>query len=304
MRKLFISADSTADLTTEMQSETEVSVIPFSVRIGDINASDCIKAPEETKNLLLKAENHGFSVVPPAVAEYENLFDDLADKGGDVLHIACGSKFSKAYSNAVKAARNTMVKFRKSVVYVLDSHALGAGQALVLDHALSLLHKSLSPAEIYVNLTETACRVEQYFILPNIKNYNIAFRADAGINADNAGFVNLIAVDDSGMPASPRKTPSFATACKTIASAYNTENNDRSIYVYGATDVGLLLKAVSALRRRGCRNINMNSLGLCNCIMFGGSAVSVAFVGSPKKAVVKTVYSPGKESDFLPPDED
>lgn len=304
MRKLFISSDSTADLTLEMQSETAVSVIPFSARICEFNVPDCIKTPDETKNLLFLAEEHGFKIIPPTVAEYENFFDDLADKGGDILHIACGSMFSKAYSNALKASRNTMVKFRKSVVYVLDSHALGAGQALILDHALSFLHKSLSPEEIYVNLTETARRVEQYFILPSVKNYNTVFPSAASVATKKAGFVNLIAVDDSGMPMSPRKTASFATACKTLAASYNAGNYDRPVYVYGATDVGLLLKAVSALRRRGCQNINMNSLGLCNCLMFGGSSVSAAFIGSPKKSVVKAVYSPGKESDFLPPDED
>lgn len=304
MKKLFISADSTADITPEMQSATNVSIIRFNAIIQNMSVTDEIKTPEETKSLLSLADKYGFIINPPTVSQYEEYFDELADNEGDILHISCGSEFSDAYSRAEKAARNTMVKFRKVKIYVLDSHSLGAGQALILDYAIANSYKSLPHEEIFVNLIELTPRVEQYFIMSDANNYFRAFPVSGKSRTDKSGYVSYVTVNDAGKPLSPRKTPSFATACKIIADSHRSGSAEHAVYIYGGADVNLLLKAVGSLRRRACPDIRMSSMGLCNCLALGGNSVSVSFPGNPPKAAVKRIYKPGKDTDFLSPGED
>lgn len=287
MRKLFISTDSTAAVTEELQSHLGIVVVPFTLRGDGFSLEDRILGIDEAEKTLSPSVSNAQSL-PPSAAQYEEIFDDLADKNGDILHISCGSFLSSAYGNALKAAKNTMVKFRRASVYVVDSHADGAGHALVLERAVSLAGQGLSPAEMYVELSQLAARLEQYVVSPL---------------SDEKTFA-LTGVDDSGRPYRMRKYSSFTAACAAIGKACKAAGISSAFYLYGSADVGLLLKAASRLRKEGCSDIRINSMSICSCLKWGARAVYAAFEGNPRRFEEKPVYSPGRATDFFTLDDE
>ena len=303
MNKIFISTDSTADVTDELGRELSLSFIRFSVGTRAFCLPDRIYSPDDALDCFLKTENVKSPVVVPKTADYEELFDDLAEAGGSVVHISQGAFWSKAYKNACAAAKNTMVKYKKSLVLVLDSRSTAAGQALVLDYALAEKSKNARAEEIFALSDELSQRVERYFILPDVSRFNKLFPSAVGNLAQSAQTVAMVSVDESGGILSVKRCSSFVAACKLVSDAYVAADCKYPCYAYGSACVEPLLKAVSVFRKRSIRDIRMSSMGAANCCTFGKDAVSVAFIGNPKKAEEKKKFTPGKPSDFFNPEE-
>ena len=303
MRKIFITTDSTAEVIDEFIKEFSLSVMRFSIYARSFCAPDGILPPDAMLDYVEKTEKSAKTVIVPHTQDYEDLFDDLAEKG-DVVHISQGSAWSSAYKNALTAAKNTMVKFRKSSVFVLDSRGTATGQALVLDSAIAEKSKGSDAAEIFALCDDVAARTERFFIIPDAKRFNKIFPSSSGSIAESAQKVVLALFDSDGKPLPPKTCSSIATACKTIAEAYVSDGNGYPCYVYGSAQSDPLIRTISALRKRGVTDIRMNSMGAADCCLLGKDAVSVAFIGKPPTSRQKQPDFLGKATDFFTPEED
>ena len=160
MRKIIITTDSTADVTPELKKEFGLEIMRFSLNTGNACFPDRVEEPDKMLSLLDMTENTPQILIPPQRTDYEDFFDDLAEKNYDIIHVSQGQAWSAAYKNAMAAAKNTMVKFRNRLVFVADSRGTAAGQALILDSALAAKAKGESPEEILSLADELSLRKE------------------------------------------------------------------------------------------------------------------------------------------------
>lgn len=302
MRKIIITTDSTADVTPELKKEFGLETMRFSLKAGNACFPDRVDQPDKTFSLIDMTDGAKKIIIPPQRTDYEDFFDELAEKDCDVIHVSQGQAWSAAYKNAMAAAKNTMVKFRNRLIFVADSRGTAAGQALILDSALSAKAKGESPEEIFSLADELSLRTERYFILPDPARFNRLYPTSSGALAESSRSVAVASTDCDGNILSVKRFPSFFTACKSIAEAYCAAGNKFPCYVYGSAEVDPLLKAVSFLRKRGISDIRMSSMGAANCCTFGKDAVSVAFIGNPKQTAAKKKFSPGKPTDIFEPE--
>ena len=127
-KKIKIVADSTCDISPELQQKYDIEIHPFVVNLGeksfrdgvDISTDDILNYYRQTGNVSKTA------AAPPS--EYEELFRKWDPDEYDVLFFTISSGFSSAYANACLAAENL------DNIYVVESANLSAGILNILLH--------------------------------------------------------------------------------------------------------------------------------------------------------------------------
>ena len=161
--KIAISTESTLDLPKELQKEYDISVVPFTVILGDKSGYDGDITAEE---IFEYVDQTGVLPKTSAVNEfqYDKHFTKLLKDHDAVIHISLSSGISSACENAKKAA--SILKN----VYVIDSQSLSTGIALLAIYARKLASQGLEPAEIVEKVEKRVPHVQASFVI-NSLNY-------------------------------------------------------------------------------------------------------------------------------------
>lgn len=142
--KIKISADSTADLSTELLEKYNVATMPLHVSLGDddyldgvtIQPKDIYKYYADTKKLPKSGAR--------STEEYSEFFRNLLDEGYDaVVHFCISAEMSASFQNADAAAKQLQN------VYVVDSRQLSTGIGLLVLDACDMAAKGMRAKEIY-----------------------------------------------------------------------------------------------------------------------------------------------------------
>ncbi|HIS03658.1 MAG TPA: DegV family protein [Candidatus Pullichristensenella avicola] len=157
-----ISADSTCDLSPELQKRYNVTIQPlYIVRDGDslrdgveIRSEDIFAYVEKTGKLLKTAA--------VSVEDYLNLFRRLTQDGSEVVHVTISSEMSACYQNACLAAREV------PGVYPVDSRNLSTGMGLVVIEAARRAQAGEGGAQIQKAMDELTARVEASFVIERL----------------------------------------------------------------------------------------------------------------------------------------
>ena len=116
--KIAISAESTIDLPKELLKDYEISIIPFTVILGDKEGLDGEITPDEIFDYVSKT-----NVLPKTAAineyQYGQYFSKLLETYDYVIHFSLSSKISSSCSNAIKASEEFNGK-----VFIIDSLSL------------------------------------------------------------------------------------------------------------------------------------------------------------------------------------
>lgn len=161
--KIAISTESTLDLPKELQKQYDISVIPFTVILGDKIGEDGEITPQEIFDYVDKT---GILPKTAAVNEYQfdKFFSKLLRSYDAVIHISLSSGISSACENAIRAA--SILKN----VYVIDSQSLSTGIALLAIYARKLANQGLEPEEIVKKVKSRVPYVQASFVI-NSLNY-------------------------------------------------------------------------------------------------------------------------------------
>ena len=116
--RIYISSDSTCDLSPEMIREKNIHIQPLVVNKGDESFRDGVDITPEMIYAHVAAGNPLCTTSAVPVGEYEELFGRLIKECDALIHINLGSGFSSCYQNACIAAQEF------SNVYVVDSQNL------------------------------------------------------------------------------------------------------------------------------------------------------------------------------------
>lgn len=161
--KIAISTESTLDLPKELQKEYDISVIPFTVILGDKSGLDGDITPTEIFEYVDKT-----GILPKTAAvnefQFDKHFTKLLRNHDAVIHISLSSGISSACQNAMATA-----SIMKNV-YVIDSESLSTGIALLAIYARKLANEGLKPEEIVEKVKARIPYVQASFVI-NSLNY-------------------------------------------------------------------------------------------------------------------------------------
>ena len=161
--KIAISTESTLDLPKELQKEYDISVIPFTVILGDKSGLDGDITPTEIFEYVDKT-----GILPKTAAvnefQFDKHFTKLLRNHDAVIHISLSRGISSACQNAMAAA-----SIMKNV-YVIDSESLSTGIALLAIYARKLANEGLKPEEIVEKVKARIPYVQASFVI-NSLNY-------------------------------------------------------------------------------------------------------------------------------------
>lgn len=160
--RIYISSDSTCDLSPRMIREKQIKIKPLIVNMGDVSYRDGVDITPDMIYAHVAAGNPLCTTSAVPVGEYEEHFAELIKECDALIHIALGSGFSSCYQNACIAAQEF------SNVYIVDSRNLSTGHGHVVLEACRLAKVETDPEELCRKLSDYAGRVDTSFLLDRL----------------------------------------------------------------------------------------------------------------------------------------
>ena len=162
-KNVFITADSTCDLSEELLERFQIQVIPLTIDLGgEVFLDGAHFTPEE---MYRRYRSDG--VLPktsaPSPQEFTDFFQPLLDRGGEVVHLSISAELS----NAFNAAR--LVAGELKGVYVIDSRMLSTGIGLLAIEGAECRDRGMSAAEIARHLEALKEQVDTSFVLDTLE---------------------------------------------------------------------------------------------------------------------------------------
>ncbi|MBR4538694.1 MAG: DegV family protein [Clostridia bacterium] len=157
-----VTSDSTCDLSPELLSQYDVTLIPLSVIKDGQAYRDGVDINPEAIFRHVDAGGALCSTSAVNVDSYRAIFGQFSSQYDAVIHITIGSLFSACYQNATIAAANY------SNVYVVDSMNLSTGQGHLVIEAAQLAAQGLGALEICSQLNAMRGRVSASFIMDRL----------------------------------------------------------------------------------------------------------------------------------------
>lgn len=228
----------------------------------------------------------------PTKIDYDEFFDALIMSGKDkILYLANSTFFDDDYNLAKKASADSMVKFPKSQILVLNSKGIGMQTGIWALRACENRF-SLSVEEEFVKLMEEIDNDCLFAVVYDTDQFakNEVLPSSSITGGSLVGVKPVITIDFDGKCALFKKCKSERTAISTIV-RYAKENdaNKNSFYVYSADSVRNELFAISILQEAfpGCR-IRVGKAGPSAGATFAPGALFIGFnakrvQGKPKK---------------------
>lgn len=180
--RFVIAVDGFCDENAEQLSSDGVKLFPTRVFIGGVPI-DPPTSNSERDRIFAVSKTSENTVIPSVSGEYERFFDSVLDErdGGDLIFITP----SVCYAPALAAAKNCMVKFYGSNVFVLPAGGYGAAIVPLLELAQNALRRDESAQSTFSELSFASKALISTAVIPNggfasykIMRYRNGFRLD------------------------------------------------------------------------------------------------------------------------------
>ena len=157
-----ILSDSTCDLSPELVSAHNITLVPPTVVKGDDQYKDGVTITPAEIFAHVAAGGALCSTAANSIGEYEDIFAEYAPKYDGVIHINISSEFSSCYQNACLAAADF------PNVRVIDSRNLSTGQGLVVLKACELAKTATDLDTLAEELRAFTAKVEASFLVDKL----------------------------------------------------------------------------------------------------------------------------------------
>ncbi len=179
-----ILSDSTCDLSQELLTQHNITLVPLTVVKADEQFKDGVTITPAEIFAHVAAGGDLCSTSANSVGEYEEEFAKYSKEYDGVLHINIGSGFSSCYQNACIAAQEF------DNVKVVDSMNLSTGQGLVVLEACRLAKECASLEELHEKVQAFTEKVEASFLIDKLTYLAKGGRCSA-VAALGANLLNL-----------------------------------------------------------------------------------------------------------------
>ncbi len=160
--KVKITADSACDMPKDLIEKNNISIIPFSIIMGDNEYKDGISVtPEE---LIAYAKNNKELPKTSAInqMEYEEFFNEFLDGDTQIVHFSLSSGISVTFTNAQNAAKEV------GNTFVVDGKSLSTGTSLLILKACEMAKEGKSAEEIYSAMLKLVEKVQASFVVEKV----------------------------------------------------------------------------------------------------------------------------------------
>ena len=157
-----IISDSTCDLSPELLTKYDISLVPLIVMKGDQEYQDGLTITPADIFAHVAAGGSLCTTAARSVGFYQETFARYAGEYDGILHVNLSSEFSSSYQNACLAAE----EFEN--VRVVDSRNLSTGQGLVVLKACELAKTDVSLDALKQDLDAFTQRVEASFVVDKL----------------------------------------------------------------------------------------------------------------------------------------
>jgi DegV family protein with EDD domain len=179
-----ILADSTCDLSPEILTKMDITLMPIIITVDEKAYRDGVDITSQ--DIFRYVEIEGKSCKTAAINSYEyaEFFKKFAGNYEAVIHINISSGFSSCHANAQIAAS----EFKN--VYVVDSKNLSTGSGHVVYEAAEMAQAGMKAEDICAALEELTDRVEASFVIDRLDYLHKGGRC-SGLEALGARFLKI-----------------------------------------------------------------------------------------------------------------
>ena len=201
-RQYTLSCESTIDLPWSYAQARDIPVLFYSYRIdGQEYPDDMGRDPQALPWFYSQLEAGKLpSTSQVNTFQYEEYFDDLLSKGGDILHVAFGTGMTPSVHNAEEAARNLLPKYPGQRLVIVDSLCSSSGYGLLVDAAADMRDAGASLDETEAWLLANRNTVHHQFFSVDLKYFKRSGRV-SGPTATIGAILNICPImrlDDAG----------------------------------------------------------------------------------------------------------
>ncbi len=183
-KPVYITADSTCDLSPALLERFNIKVAPLHVLLGEESYLDGVDFAPDMIFERYKADKTLPRTAAVSPQEFADFFAPLVEAGYEVVHLDISSELSATYQNAVIAAQEL------PGVYPIDTRNLTDGIALLLLEACRLRDEGKSAAEIAQTVTDLRPKVQTSFVIDTLEYLWKGGRC-TGVAAFGANLLNL-----------------------------------------------------------------------------------------------------------------
>lgn len=183
-KPVYITADSTCDLSPELLERFQIKVVPLHVLLGEESYLDGVDFTPDMIFERYKADKTLPRTAAVSPQEFEDFFGPLVEAGYEVVHLDISSELSATYQNAVIASQDI------PGVYPIDTRHLSNSIAVLLLEACRLRDEGKSAEEIVRAIHDLIPKVQTSFVIDTLEYLWKGGRC-TGVAAFGANLLNL-----------------------------------------------------------------------------------------------------------------
>jgi len=229
---MIISTDSTANLPQDLYKELNISMIPMQIILNGETYNDL---SEELGNEEYYTKmKEGATPTTAQINEYaaKEYFEELLNKGEDILHIAFSSALSGSCNTMVRIA-NELNETNKNKIVVIDSLNASMGEGLLVLKAAEMRNSGKTIEEIETEIKNLIPKVCSYFTVEQLKYLVRGGRVSkfSGIVGSVLNIKPILRVDENGKLVSYKKIITRKKAITEMANIVMEKITDKN-YCY------------------------------------------------------------------------
>ena len=148
--------DTSSDYTVEEVKEKGMELVPLHITLGEADYRDGYDLTKDRFYELLTSNEEFPKTSQPTPQDFVDIFEDVQEKGDELICILLSSKLSGTYQSATLA--KNIVEYDK--IYLIDSLTATHGIRLLADHAQELAKEGKTAEEIVAALEETKSKIK------------------------------------------------------------------------------------------------------------------------------------------------
>ena len=182
---VYISSDSTCDLTAELVKAYGIGITPLYIQMGGESLRDGVECTPQDIFAYYDRTRKLCSTAAVTIGDYMDFFGAALKSYDEVVHFTISSEMSSCYQNAVDAAEGFGGRVR-----VVDSRNLSTGIGLLVLMAAELARQGRTAAEIEAAVNEKKEKLNVSFVIDTLEYLHKGGRC-SGVAALGANLLKL-----------------------------------------------------------------------------------------------------------------
>lgn len=275
--KISITAESTIDLNKELLKQYNITTIPYMILLGDADYKDGEILPTEIFDFVDKN-----NILPKTSAinkqQYFDFFKRQLENNDAVIHFCLSGEITSSCQNAKNAASEL------KNVYIVDTHSLSTGIALLAIYARKLADAGVKPEEIYKKVCERIPFVQASFVLKKLEYLYKGGRCSAlayfGANLMRIRPQIILKDGKMGVHRKYRGTMEKVVEqyCKDTLQEFNNPDLNVAFVTYTTASDRMINSAKEALEKRGFKTIYETRAGATISSHCGENTLGILFI--------------------------